>query len=234
MKAKTISFSDLWAFRECPFCYLERIRRKRKPPANIYEAVGEAAHAAIVAPEEEREAIIEKYISQLPEEQQEQAGKMICEHIRANARLVQQDESINRKPEKQLSWFFESIGWILKAKPDEIGYYTDSRGAKVLQITELKTASFLKAKHKEQLYFFGLVASLALGHRGPIKLVLRLLGSETEQVFWYSHFSTERSLAKVRSLIGEIETFLANPSEYGVGEHGLQCCCRNQLTQTAA
>lgn len=231
MKAKTISFSDIWAFKQCPFCYLERMKRRYRPAETIYEAVGEGAHAAIAAPAEEREAILQKYISQVSPEQQEEAEKMMREHIRANERLVDRDESSDRQPEKQLSWFFEATGWTLKAKPDEIGFYTDQSGLRVLQITDLKTARWIKPKHKEQLYFFGLVASLALDHRGPIKLVVRLLGSETEEVLWYSHFSTQRSLAKVQALIGEIETFLADPSQY---EHGSQCCCQIQTAQAAA
>jgi len=231
MKPKTISFSDMWAFKQCPFCYLERVTRRRRPAETVYEAVGEGAHAAIAAPAEEREAILRKYVSQVSPEQQEEAEKLMREHIRANERLVEGDQSSDRQPERQLSWLFEETGWTLKAKPDEIGFYTDQSGLRVLQITDLKTASWIKPKHKEQLYFFGLVASLALDHRGPIKLVLRLLGSETEQVFWYSHFSTQRSLARVRALIGEVETFLADPWQY---EHGSRCCCQIQAAQTAA
>lgn len=234
MKAKTISFSDMWAFRECPSCYLERVTRKRRPAENIYEAVGEGAHAAIAAPVEEREAILKEHVGKLPSELQEEAEKLMREHIRANERLVQTDAAANRQPEKQLSWFDEISGWTLKAKPDEIGFITREDSV-VLQITDLKTARYMKGKHKEQLYFFGLVASLALKHRGPIKLVLRLLGSESEHVFWYSHLSTERTLLKVRTLIGEIEKFLSNPQEYLAGaEHGLDCCCQKQSVAVAA
>lgn len=228
MKAKTISFSDMWAFRECPSCYLERVTRKRRPAETIYEAVGEAAHAAIAAPSEQRETILKEHISRLPSEQQAEAEKLMREHIYANERLAQADAATGRKSEKQLSWFDEVSGWTLKAKPDEIGFIVGGDSA-VLQITDLKTARFMRGKHKEQLYFFGMVASLALNHRGPIKLVLRLLGSESEHVFWYSHFSTQRSLLKLRDLLAEIEMFLANPQEYiASGEHGRYCCCQSR------
>jgi hypothetical protein len=99
-------------------------------------------------------------------------------------------------------------GWTLKAKPDEVAEVEGRFGGKIPQITDLKNACFLREKHKRQLFFFGMVLCLARGITTPIKLVVRLLGSDKSEVFWYSPKMTERKLEEVRTVIHRIEDFL--------------------------
>jgi len=220
-KTRTLSFSDLRTFQECHYAYVERLTFGFAPTDTIAGAAGEATHALAAVPADEREATLASQLEQLPEDQREKVEGLIRDYTRAADELSLQAAVRNREAEKLLSWRDPVTGWVLKAKPDQIGF-VDSEGQDVLQITELKTARFLRTKHKNQLYFFAMLASLALNFTGPIRLALHLLGSSTPVVFWYSHKATERSLDRVRSVIRQIETVMAETEK---SLDSLECTC---------
>src|SRR5262249_24508891 len=144
--------------------------------------------------------------------------------------LEHKSDATRLKKEKQLSYFDPISGWTLKAKPDEIGKTKNDYGREIPMILDKKIAihpryksrrAALKSleKCKKQVFFFGLVYSMATGYKGPMKLVVRFLGdpenrlpndmkfegTDNELWFWYSPNGTERSLIETRALITDIE-----------------------------
>ena len=118
-----------------------------------------------------------------------------------------EEHQTNAKKEKQLSWFDPVTGWRLLAKPDEISTFPFGNTT-LMEIADLKTAGRFSYKHRSQLFFFGLVASLSKDYNGPIRLVVKLLGSNKRKEFWYSPKATKTSLENVRAVIRQIESLL--------------------------
>ncbi len=220
MKAldKRLSFSDLWAFNECPQQFLWR-RQRVRGEFTVHQAVGNVVHK--LAAEGDSEAAREYATRQLarftPGEQAE-ANQRIEALAQANEEMSGEDTSCDRKPEKLVIWKDPISGWELVAKPDEVSVTQGRKGLDLLQVTDIKTGGRLKKKHKEQIYFFGMVVSLARDYHGPVKLVVRLLGSRAsqstalpsshvpgEEVLWYSPHLTGKQLDKVRRVIQGIE-----------------------------
>jgi hypothetical protein len=200
---KTLSYSDLATFLEDQELYIERITSPRKPWEHLHQLVGETVHAMAAADDRARDRILDRRLAEVPEEEKEAARSKIMQMIETADALATPAEKTSQ--EEQLSWKDPVTGWILKAKPDEISMLEKGR---LMQISDLKTASRLKYKHKSQLFFFGLVAALAKNYQGPIRLVVKLLGSGLEESFWYSPKATERSLEGIRATIARIEALL--------------------------
>lgn len=209
MRNKVLSFSHLEAFRNCPWEYFHRLKRRYRAPISIYEVVGQATHAVAAAPERKRKEVLERHLQGAPAGEREKTEALVLSQVAQADEMIVKDRLQETSKEKTLSWTDPVTGWELRAAPDEIGSIVERRRV-VLQISELKTCSRIKRRHRRQLYFFGLVASLALDHKEPVRLVLRLLGNSSRDEFWYSPLMTEQSLGKVRSAIGRIETFLAS------------------------
>lgn len=207
---KTLSFSDIQSFLESKEGYLERITNGWLRGESFSDHIGESVHAVAAAPPEEREKVLADQLQLAPLEEREQLEQIVRTRVNESESLAQSEQLANRMKERLISYFDEETGWTLKAKPDERSEVVDRFGGTTIQITELKNASFLKEKHRQQLFFFAMVLSLAQGISRPIKLVVRLLGSGTEEVFWYSPKATERKLVEVRRLIHKIEDFLAS------------------------
>lgn len=207
---KTLSFSDIQAFLESQEGYLERITSGWQRGESLSDQIGETVHAVAAAPPEERETVLAQQLQLAQEEDREQLEKIVRERVTGGEALAATEGLTNRRKEKLISYFDQDSGWTFKAKPDEMAEVDDGFGGTTVQITELKNARFMREKHRQQLYFFAMVLSLAQGFSRPIKLIVRLLGSGTSQVFWYSPKLTEKKLCEVRSLIHKIEAFLAS------------------------
>lgn len=205
MIRKTLSYSDMATFLDDPEKYIERVTSPRKPPEHIHQLVGNVVHAMAPASAEKREQILERQLNSFPEEELAEARERINRFLDAADSLSREGDG--KASEVQLSWKDPVTGWTLKAKPDELSMLDWGNG-EMMEIADLKTASRLKYQHKSQLFFFGLVATLARNYQGPIKLVVKLLGSGTEETFWYSPKATGRSLDKVRNIIRQIERLL--------------------------
>jgi hypothetical protein len=252
MKRKSLSFSDLWTFLECPKMYLARQQRKTQK-RNKEMLVGDVAHAVAEHHGEQTEEIrtfIAKELALLPEEERAQTISRI-EQVTANAQEMAElddDDDNETDREKVYRWFFEEFGWTICAKPDKLDYSDDGR-RKIMEITDYKSGcayestnpangqrSFKpKSKHKEQIYFFALVISLAENWTGPIKLNLRYWGNKADcPPMWYSHNHTWNSLDRLGKQIKRIEectetqNFPATPRHHCKGCPLLASCAEGQ------
>jgi len=218
---KKLAYSDLRAFRECPQQYWKRVNRAKRVARTVHEAVGDITHAASADDSKERQAHTAKQLAELPQEQRAEVAKVVEELTAAALEMSEAQDVSDREKEKQLRWLDPETGWELLAKPDEIGMVEDPRGGEILQIVDNKTAYKLRSKHLKQLYFFGLVARLAKKYPGAIRLVVRLLRSKDEAVFFSSPKKVDRELAKIRRTIRAIESRLASGNFEAVT--GKQC-----------
>lgn len=224
---KSLSFSDLWTFLECPEEYLARIQRK-KQKVTKEQVVGNATHALAENHGEASDAIrisIEQELSLLPAEERAETLKRI-EIVAANAQEMatcddEDDDDTDR--ESVYRFLYDKLGWTLCAKPDKVDF-VEVDGRQVMEITDYKsgrsheyydqetgdTAYRPKRKHKEQIYFFAMVVSLALNWTGPIRLRIRYWGNKADcKPMWYSHRRTGEALLELSGHIARIERYLA-------------------------
>lgn len=226
---RSLSFSDLWTFLECPQEYLARLRRQKQKRSKE-QLVGDATHAIAENNGETSESIrvfIEKEISLLPVEDREATRKRI-ELVSANAQeMAESDEdSDDSDRESVYRWLFAQLGWTLCAKPDKVDFVKEG-GREIMEITDYKSGSsheYLdpesgeviyrpKRKHKEQIYFFAMVLSQALNWTGPVRMRIRYWGNKAEcKPMWYSHRRTQEALAELAGHIKRIEQYLAQQS----------------------
>lgn len=228
---KQLSYTDKKAFEECPLQYKFRKERRRRAQATIHEVAGDVAHAmAAEEPKNRDEAEIVEQLKRLPEAEREEAKQLVTELIAAADELEDDEDVEDKTKETQLSWEDPVTGWKLFAKPDEIGMVDGGRGRDVLQLTDLKSAESLKRKHKDQMYFFALVAHLAKvrNYYGPIKLVVKLLKTKTEaEVGFFSPRETDRVLLRIRWTIRMIEQAIEkNEFDARTGRNCLGCAYR--------
>lgn len=224
---RSLSFSDLWTFLECPEEYLARLQRKKQKRSKE-QVVSDATHAIAEQHGERTEAIrvfIQQEVSLLPEAEREETLKRI-EQVAANAQeMAEHDEEDDGDTDRESvhRWLFERCGWTLCAKPDKVDFVVED-GRQIMEITDYKSGRCYeyydsstnttvyrpKRKHKEQIYFFAMVVSLALNWSGPIRLRVRYWGNKAEcQPMWYSHRRTQEGLEELAGYIAQIESFLA-------------------------
>ncbi len=229
---KKISVSDLLAFRQCPQAYYEMVRGKRRR-ATQFEVVGNATHRlAAGGDSEDARQYVEKQLGLLSTEEQQAARKDIDELAKTAGEMI--DEQVTADDQElQLSWLDPETGWTIFAKPDELFYFTDSLSYKVMQITDIKTAFKVKGRHKDELFLFGLVASLALNYRHSIKLVVRLLRSKSEVAFWYSQKLTEQKLEDLRQTFRQLEAAWKDRN-FPACDHWYCKSCNPEQEQNAA
>lgn len=153
---------------------------------------------------------------ELPAEHQSEASRMIA----LSSRLSSSSGASVQK-QVQFRWHDHVTGYDLFAKPDEVQYTSDAGGS-VMRVIDDKITWRLKRFHRDQLRFFGLVASLSRPsershnrHQLRIELVVRLLGTppkdratgerlevgERERKFPFSRSSQENELEAVRRTI---------------------------------
>ena len=223
---RSLSFSDLWTFLECPKEYLARLQRKKQKRTKE-QVVGNATHAIAEQHGEQTEEVrtlIAEELAQLPEAEREETLVRI-QQVAANAQAMaeldgEDDDDTDR--ESVYKWVFEAIGWTLCAKPDKVDFVTED-GRQIMEITDYKSGSSHefheadgsisyrpKRKHKDQIYFFAMVVSLALGWTGPIRLRIRYWGNKAEcKPMYYSHRRTQEQLNEVAGYISRIESFVS-------------------------
>jgi len=242
-------------FEECELEYRFRKERRRKAPRQMQQIIGDLTHRAVAEDDlDTRESELKAQIASLPAADRLEAERIVRELIENDDKLDTGEVHEQKKDKVLLSCPAPIVGWTLLAKPDETGLVDSDRkplvtivqtvenGAavvadQVLQIVEKKTAYVLRKKHKDQVFFAGMVAQIgkALGHEGPIKLVIRLLRSKTEHVFWYSRAATERNLHRVGAVIRRIENAIAKDDfKATTGLHCLNCPYRFDCPAFAA
>jgi hypothetical protein len=203
---RNIGVSRVIDSRHCMQLYLENLHAGMVPQ-NEQEWVGQAAHEAAAADDKEAAwAAIEQKLEVLPEEQRQ----VVIRRARQMCEVAERERDPEATPEcreRKMRWEFE--GWEIFAKPDELFFFPDERagGAMVMQITELKSTVRAKSWHWEQLYLFGLVASMVHNYHKPIKLVVRPMQGlpGAEEVRWYSPAETPRQLERLRGDLLRLE-----------------------------
>lgn len=237
-KKKVVTFEMLEDWHRCRHkALLRRLGRRGKISLDerIARTVGKAVENAVAAEtHEEREAAIDDLVKRLPREEQADALKRVDELVARADELY--DDSEESDQQVQFSWTDPVTGWTLVAKPDEVKYVQDDDGRGVKQIIDDKTSWRLTAKHKRNIFFFGLVVSLSdeeeearLRKQGerptrfPLQLVVRLLGTppvdpetgeqpemgEREHKFWYSRGRQQEKLDEIRRAIREMDAAFA-------------------------
>lgn len=222
---RSLSFSDLWTFMECPHEYLSRIRGQ-KSKRTKEQVVGDATHAIAENGGTQTADIrefIEKEIARLPQSERAETLERI-EQIAENARTMaegDEEDGNDTDREEVYRWLFESTGWTLCAKPDKVEIVREG-DRRILEISDYKSGNSheirgpdgsviyrAKRKHREQLLFFALVLSRAMNWTGPIRLRIRYWGNKSEcPPIWYSHYRSRECLNKIALQIRRIESLL--------------------------
>lgn len=237
---RSLSFSDWRKFEECELAYCKSKKRERKAPREIHQIIGDLTHRATAkVGGEEREADLARQLERLPEETRVEAERIVRELIENDEILDEAgDEVHDQQKDKLLLRCAAPVQhWELVAKPDETGMVDGGKGRDVLQLVEKKTAFYLRKKAKDQVFFAGMVAQVgrALSYDGPVKLVIRLLRSKQEHVFWYSRAATERNMFRVASVIRRIEKAVETGEfKANTGHHCESCPYRNGCSAFAA
>lgn len=225
---RIISHTGLKIFDECPQAYIDWASRRRKQKRTVGNLVGDATHG-IAEENGQLSAKVEKLIvSQLPllpEDEREEALARI-EEVAANAReMAEADDEDTDEAGRELvyRWFFEESGWTLCAKPDKVNFVVE-KGEKIMEIRDYKSGSshetlgengkklyFARRKHKEQLFFFALVVSLASNWTAKIRLSIRYWGNKVDcKPFWYSRSRQSEELKELKVKLKRIEEYLAS------------------------
>lgn len=230
---RSLSFSDWRRFEECELSYCKSKKRERRAPREIHQIIGDLTHRATSkAGGEEREADLARQLERLPEATRVEAERIVRELIENDDTLDEAgDEVHDQQKDKLLLRCAAPVpNWELVAKPDETGMVDGGKGRDVLQLVEKKTAFYLRKKAKDQVFFAGMVAQVgrALSYDGPVKLVVRLLRSKQEHVFWYSRSATDRNMWRVASVIRRIEAAVETGEfKANTGHHCETCPYRN-------
>ncbi len=213
--SKSISFADIHAFEECRSQYRHRKQGTQKDVSHK-EALGNIVHEVLAVSTDARPALLAGKLANLPASDRAGASSTIVSMVEAADDM---EEGNHPDREKHLRFLDLETSWQLVAKPDEIEIVSDERGNPILEIVDVKTSSHLRRKHREQIFFFGLVAFLSKPEfTGSIKLVVRILSSKTDFIFWFSRARADEQLEKVRQVIREIEAARARqdfPTQVG-------------------
>ena len=216
-RLRTTRISDVVTFRICTQSY-EWSRRRPQPPSE-FEVIGNVTHAlAAGGNSEEVLQYAERQLEEVAPKERPAIQAKIIELVKTNERMID-DEVTEDNQELQLVWedLDENLPeWLrsqvrtpatgikIYAKPDELFFFEDAINQQVMQITDIKTGYRVQRRHKDELFLFGLIASLAKEYYQSIRLVVRMLGSQTEEVFWYSPKLTARCLDELRDTIRQM------------------------------
>ena len=140
-KSFSAADSDFASWFVCHLRYVNRSIGAKKSQPSLGKVVGDGTHeAAAVEDATVREAIIEKHVERLPQEQRAEAKQMMVSQI-AVADKHQEDEEpvVNQEREKLERWRVPGTDWELVMKSDKIGWAADDLGRQHLQIVDMKS-----------------------------------------------------------------------------------------------
>lgn len=228
---RSISFSDWWAFQECPLAWYMIKYLRKKTPDSLPQVIGNAVDAianhgydmSAAAP------AVEAELAKLGAEEAAAARLVIAEHAAAAEALEEDDDEDNATRQPKYVWVDAKTGWKFVAKPDKV-IVTEQGRRTIVQIIDNKTSRFLKRKHKEQMWFFAMVVVRALHEKGEldmsklrngdVQLLVRLSGEQhedeagqeeqgIERRVGYLSFKEPELLDKVRATIDLMERYFA-------------------------
>ncbi len=229
---RSMCASDQLTFENCPSSYWRRKMRHRRLPREFGQITGDLAHkAACIADPDERKAALDSALARVPEAMREEAAQLVQQLILSADAMqddyvgeVSKDKDLFRYTDDDRSWDMRDLiatGWELVMKPDEIGMvWSEEHGQHILQIADLKKSEKMSEKMpykcKHQLLFFALVAHLArvYGYEGPIRCVVKFLGSQEETPFEYKPSGIWGILRRTRLAIKRIEACVADNNNF--------------------
>lgn len=211
----SICFAQLRAVDRCPEEFLALSQSKPEPDRD--EVIGNVTHAIAEHGKESRvvSMLIKNQLEQLPQEERAVAQQQI-ETIVANAQEMERNDQtkVTREPKRgevTYRWRFEDAACTLCARPDRTRV-VEEQGEEILEIIDYKKGSaetFASRKDREQLFFFGLVVSKALGWTGKVRMVVKYWGSKTEFTFWFSQGRAGQQLREIKVKIERIRAYIA-------------------------
>jgi hypothetical protein len=209
-KKKRIAIWQILLFKLCAAQYFDCVLNRRRRPASKHEAMGRGFHE--IGAGGDTETALEKVERALELIEIEPAERVdALERVRIMGEMAAELAEPNGEQEHQLCYHDEATGYDVYAKPDQISWFTNALGAKVMKITDRKKGYKFKDRHWDELFMFGLIASLVYNYTGPICLVVQLVGSgEKDDVVrekeeWYSPKRTRQQLADLQATLREID-----------------------------
>ncbi|HEY9720327.1 MAG TPA: hypothetical protein V6C69_22800 [Trichormus sp.] len=173
LRDRTLTFQMLWDTDRCMRRLLWGMLRHRRittPGDRLAQRVGKGFEIARAAetPDEVEEAVEATVARFAPEEQPAVRERLVELLERADVideEIAEEEpECDNVVAEKQTQFYAPLPGdWRMAAKPDGVNYLTNTpEYGDVVQVVEEKTKGYYSSFLREQLYFFGLVISVAL------------------------------------------------------------------------
>jgi len=236
---RTLCYTDQATFEGCELAYEKRKMGESKAAPELHDIVGRLTHRAAAQQEDSREEDLVRQLERLPEPVRDEAERIVRELLDNDEELDEAGEEVHEQQKDKLLLRCKAPvpNWELVAKPDETGMVDGGRGRDVLQLVEKKTSYRLRKKNKDQVFFAGMVAQVGrvLNYEGPVKLVIRLLRSKQEHVFWYSRSATDRNMFRIASVIRRIEAAVeSGVFKPNTGLHCNNCPYRNNCKAFAA
>jgi hypothetical protein len=237
---RTISYSDIRRYLECPAAYLMASEGDKPDKAPVTQRIGDFVHReSALAPEQRKDATsIAKALSDLPAEVRESVVKEVkamMEVIVAHEETESKDAEVTRRDDLIMIWHDTYTNTYWYAKPDNMDILDDGRG-KYLNVVDKKTGKGRRSSHHTGVFFFGYVAKMTevFGHRGPVRTIVRYLKDRAGKVLaqpedktsWIGRNLTsqqERTLQGLQATVkqisndwakGEFETRPCNACEY--------------------
>lgn len=223
----SICFRQMRSFDICPQEFLETMNDDEAPSAS--EVVGNLTHAIAEHGKDSRvvSMLIENELMQLPVEQQAEAREQIAKVVANAGEMEKSDAKRQQKKRSEFTyrWYFEAAKCKLAARPDQTNVVHEN-GEDILEIVDCKKGSseYLKRKDKDQVFFFGLVVSKALGWTGKIRLIVRYWGNSKDFPIYFSHHRTGQQLREVHAKIEKIRSYIAANSFPTKAGHHCKFC----------
>lgn len=140
-KPFSVSESDFAAWLVCHLRFVFRSTGTKKSQPSLGKVVGDGTHeAAAVEDATVREAIIEKHVERLPQEQRAEAKQMMVAQLEVADKHEEDEEpAVNQEKEKLERWLVPGTNREFVMKSDKIGWPTDDLGRPFLRITDMKS-----------------------------------------------------------------------------------------------
>lgn len=203
-RKKRVAVHEIVSFRKCPAQYADKKFGGRRTSTG--SAMGQAVHDIAAGANEE--AAIATAIATL--NNLEEDGKQVSRALASIKKMAAQAKAataVGADLERQLIFVDEETGYHVFARPDELNWFRRNR-AEIMEIVDIKLGSRLREEYWLDLYEFGLIASLVYDYRGPIRLVVRLVGENRkpiEEERWFSPRLLDSQLDRLRNTIRQIE-----------------------------
>lgn len=207
-KPFTVSESDFAAWLVCHLRYLFRSIGVQKSQPSLYKVVGDATHEAVVEEDATvREAIIEKHVERLPEEQRAEAKKMMTQQIEVADQQDEDEEPVEGEEREKLErWRVPGTDREFVMKSDKIGWGNDDMGRQYLRITDRKSGlnpDWVVWKTKMELSFARRTLVRLEGNRDAVKARVAKLEADVANLEGAAKVAAEKKLPYQRDVLAK-------------------------------